>query len=341
MKETIKTLPAKYYHDADIYAAETENIFKNEWLLIGHEAALDKEGSYLAKTIAGYAIFVIRDKDGSLKAYHNVCRHRASPLLDDGIGRTSVLRCPYHGWVYNTDGQLKKIPDFADDKEIEQKVCDRTHLFKVHVRSWRKLVFICMAEGEAPDFDKSLGDLPAACEGTDIENFFFHSAAKHELKCNWKTYVENYMEGYHIPTIHPELNKEVDMETYFVYPEDRIARHVTDTQVEDGTMGGLWVWLWPYAALNIYKEGMNLELMVPTGPETVELHYAYFFRDLENADEIKRTIAASKSVTQEDIDVCERVQKNLASGIYDTGELSPRHEGGLAYFQKLVKDSVG
>jgi choline monooxygenase len=335
MKDPIITLPSKLYHDPEAYQKECDNIFGREWLLFGHEAALSKPGSYITRSIAGKSIFVIRDKEDELKAYHNVCRHRAAEILPEGTGHAAVLRCPYHGWVYDTNGSLRKAPDFGCD---EKALCDRTSLFPVHVKSWRKMIFISLAE-EPNDFIESLGDLPSSSKDIDLENFQFHSASKHALNCNWKTYVENYMEGYHIPTIHPGLNKEIDMKTYKVLPENRIARHHTDMR-QNASMEGYWVWLWPYAALNVYKDGMNLELMVPTGPKTMELHYAYYFRDLSNEEANQATIETSFEITQEDIDICEAVQRNLNNGLYETGELSPKHETGLAYFQDLIRQAT-
>lgn len=333
------TLPATLYHDPDIYQAERQSIFKSEWLLFGHENMLKDPGSYISQSIAGWPIFVIRGNDGELKGFHNVCRHRAAPLLNEGTGKAAALRCPYHGWLYDTDGKLRKTPDYCDEK-ID--ICERIALFLIHVKLWNHLVFVCLAD-TPPDFISALGDLIDVAQDTDLSNFHFHSTDAHKLGCNWKTYVENYMEGYHIPFVHPELNKEVDMKTYKVLPQNRIARHVSEPRAdrkEDAINDGLWVWHWPYAALNVYKTGMNLELMIPTGPQTMELRYYYLFHDLGDGSTIKNTIDMSKTVTQEDIDICEAVQKNLAGGIYETGELSPKHEMGVKYFQDLVRDTV-
>lgn len=336
--ENTHTLPAKWYHDAAMYRAECEKLFYADWMLFCHESLVEKPGQYVAFTLAGRPIVVLRGKDNQLKAFHNVCRHRASQVLKEGHSKTEVLRCMYHGWVYDTDGKLCKTPGFGGD---EKSLCERTSLFPVHVRSIAGLVFICMGE-KAPSFHKSLGDLPKALEGQGLENYKFFSMASHHLKCNWKTYIENYMEGYHIPILHPLLNKDIDFATYRVVPQDRIALHETGIKPEradTAANSGLWVWLWPNIALNIYKNGMNLEIVNPTGPDTCELKYCYLFKDVSEAarEENEKTIALSRTVTQEDIDICEIVQKNLSAGVYETGELSPRHENGVVYFHDLVR----
>jgi choline monooxygenase len=283
---------------------------------------------------------VIRGKDGALKGFHNVCRHRASQVLKEGCGKAEVLRCMYHGWVYDTNGKLCKTPGFGGE---EKDLCARTSLFPIHVRLWEGLVFISMAKTPA-DFETSLGELPKALAGTGIAEFKYFDMATHQIKCNWKTYIENYMEGYHIPVLHPGLNREIDFSTYKVITGDRIARHETGLKAGNdiNISGGVWAWLWPNAALNIYKNGMNLELVIPTGPETVELRYCYLFKEIskEAETENRRVIDMSFTVTQEDVDICEIVQKNLKAGVYRQGELSPRHENGVAHFQQMVSDLI-
>lgn len=334
------TLPARWYHDPAIYEAERRAVFFDEWLLFGHESRVAEPGAYHAQNIAGWPVFVIRGKDGALRGFHNVCRHRASQVLREGCGKAGVLRCLYHGWVYDDHGALRKTPGFGGD---EAALCENTALFPVHVKVWNSLVFICMKDGTPPPFEKSLGALPGAVAGVDFSAFHYFDAAAHKINCNWKTYIENYLEGYHIPAVHPGLNAEVDFATYQVEPAERIALHKVNTKTADAINDGLWVWLWPNAALNIYRGGMNLETVLPEGPEAVSLNYCYLFRDVSAAkeEENRRTIAMSRTVTAEDIEVCEIVQRNLRAGIYDRGALSPRHEQGVAYFQKLVAAAVG
>ncbi|MCB9990430.1 MAG: hypothetical protein H6867_03490 [Rhodospirillales bacterium] len=204
------------------------------------------------------------------------------------------------------------------------------------------MIFVCLAD-DAPDFKAALGDLPAVTESVDFTAFHYHDMATHTIGCNWKTYVENYSEGYHIPYVHPGLNKEVDFKTYRVVTGDKIAQHLSqprEHRKDDAINDGLWVWHWPYAALNVYRNGMNLELMVPTGPEQTTLYYYYLFKDLADKEANDRTMAMSREVTDEDRKICEIVQKNLRAGVYTQGELSPRHEGGVAYFQDLVREKV-
>jgi len=334
-----QTLPAAWYHDPAVYERERARIFGAEWLLYGHEAIVPQSGSYLAQTIAGWPLLVIRDREGRLRAFHNVCRHRASMVVPEGVGKVSALRCMYHGWVYDTDGCLKKAPDFGGD---EAALCRETSLYSINLEIWNGFIFVCLAD-RPPPFKESLGDLPEAAQGIDFAAFKHYLTARHPIQCNWKVYAENYAEGYHIPSVHPGLNKEVDFASYKVIAGNRTARHISQPRAESresAVYGGLWIWFWPYAALNVYKDGMNLELMVPTGPETVELHYHFLFRNLSDEKGNREAMEMSGIVTQEDIKICEIVQKNLRAGIYKTGVLSPRHESGVALFQDLVRKAA-
>jgi choline monooxygenase len=184
------TLPARWYHDPEIYEAERGAIFFDEWLLFGHESRVTEPGAYHAQNIAGWPVLVIRGKDGVLRGFHNVCRHRASQVLRDGCGKAGVLRCLYHGWVYDDQGNLRKTPGFGGDEEA---LCGNTSLFPVHVKIWNSLIFICMKEGAPPSFEKSLGALPQAVKSINFSEFHFFDGASHRVNCNWKAYMENYL----------------------------------------------------------------------------------------------------------------------------------------------------
>ena len=333
-----ETLRATSYHDEGIYQQERANIFGKDWLLIGHEAMWSEPGSYLALSIAQWPILIIRGQDGSLKAFHNVCAHRASMILEEGMGRATALRCLYHGWVYDQNGHLAKAPNFGEEDAL---LCSDIKLKSINLEIWNNLVFISLSN-QPDSFSASLGDFERETKSVSLEHFVFHSYKVHRLNCNWKTYVENYAEGYHIPYVHPGLNEEVDMSTYEVTPHEKIAVHSSDPRESDktGLNDGLWVWHWPYAALNVYKSGMNLEIMVPDGPEHTNLHYYYLFDANTDEQERLQTISMSQEVTAEDRKVCEIVHKNIKAGIYSKGKLSPHHEKGVSYFQDLWREVI-
>ncbi|MDB5396344.1 MAG: Rieske (2Fe-2S) iron-sulfur domain protein [Rhodospirillales bacterium] len=332
------TLPASWYGaDPGIWEHERRTIFGREWLLIGREAELPEPGSYLTETIAGSPIFVIRDREGELRAFHNVCRHRAGPILWDGRGKCDILRCRYHGWVYDTKGALRRTPEFGEAAEFDKQDFG---LFPLQVGIWRGLIFVNLS-ADAEPLDQAMLALTEETAAFPIESYHFHSRAEHEIACNWKTYVDNYAEGYHVQAMHPGLDREIDPKQYQVVLKDRHTVHQAP-QRDGANYSGLWLWRFPNLAINIYPTGMNIERMMPMGPNRTKLVYSFFFQDVSPAAETKiaAAIGASLEVTKEDVQICEAVQRNLDTGLYETGRLSPRHENGVWYFQKLVREAL-
>jgi choline monooxygenase len=331
------TLPAAWYGGATQWERERRAIFGREWLMIGHEAELPEAGSYLTDTIAGWPVFVIRDREGQLRGFHNVCRHRAGPILWDGKGQCDILRCRYHGWVYDTEGNLRRTPEFGDAAGFDKQDYG---LFPIEVGVWRGLVFVNLDAGAAP-LERAMAALSAETAPWPMESYIFHSRAEHEIACNWKTYVDNYAEGYHVKDVHPGLDREIDAKQYQVILKDRHTVHQAP-QRHGANYSGLWLWRFPNLALNIYSTGMNIERMIPIGPNRTRLIYNFFFQDVSEAaaPTIQAALDVAAQMTSEDIRICEAVQRNLDSGIYETGRLSPRHENGVWYFQKLVREAL-
>jgi choline monooxygenase len=332
------TLPAAWYGtDAGIWSQERRAIFGREWLMIGREAEVPEPGGYLTENIAGSPIFVIRDREGTLRGFHNVCRHRAGPILWDGHGQCDILRCRYHGWVYDTKGALRRTPEFGEAADFDKQDFG---LFPIQVGVWRGLIFVNLS-ADAEPLAQAMAAMTAETAAFPIERYRFHSRAEHEIACNWKTYVDNYAEGYHVQAMHPGLDREIDAKQYQVVLKDRHAVHAAP-QRDGANYSGLWLWRFPNLAMNIYPTGMNIERMVPMGPNRTKLIYNFFFEDVsaEAEPRIAAAMAAALQVTQEDVRICEAVQRNLDAGLYDTGRLSPAQENGVWYFQKLVREAL-
>jgi choline monooxygenase len=329
------TLDASMYRDPAVYERERKAVFAREWLVFARAEQLAAPGACVAGTIAGYPIVVVADRDGTLRAFHNVCRHRAGPLVDDGEGRASGFVCRYHGWSYDTTGRLLNPRDFgASEPELDPRDFS---LFPVRVERWRNLVFVNLDFG-APALLADLSEFFAEAEPFPIETFRFGGELSHDLDCNWKTYVDNYLEGYHIPFVHPELNREIDARRYSVTVGDRYCRHSAPTR--DGAVNaGRWLFRWPNLGLNVYPSAMVVERMQPTGAHSTRIVYDYFFADLDNPEN-DDVIRISKAVVEEDRTIVEAVQRNLDAGVYERGRLSPRHEAGVHQFQQLVRRAL-
>jgi choline monooxygenase len=332
----VRSLPAQWYWDPAAYEIERREIFAKTWQFVGPESEFRNPGDFRAVMIAGYRVFVIRERNGGLKAFHNVCPHRAAPLLPEGDGHCDVLRCRYHGWTFATDGRLMATPNFGEAGWFDKS---EHGLRPVRVESFRGLVFVAI-DANVPPLVEFLGDIPALIESYPIETFAKHDTAEFFINCNWKTYTDNFVEGYHIPGIHAGLNAAVDM-SRFETTHQRGVVIMKAPQKGGSIYGGLWLWIWPNMTLSVYPDGMNTSRIIPVDELHTELRYTFYFADRSPAlaEKHRATIETNCQIVREDFGICEEVQQNLKAGIYQDGPLSPRHEDGVKYFQDMVRES--
>jgi len=334
--EQVDTLPASWYCDPARWPLERAEIFAPSWQLIGHESEMARPGAWIADTIAGYPLLVVRSETGALNGFHNVCRHRAGPIATTRTGQCDgALVCAYHGWRYALDGRLREARDFGAAPGFDPRAFA---LFPVRVATWRGLVFVCQSPDAAPLADW-LAPLDARLGDADWTNLRVALSRTHDLACNWKTYAENYLEGYHVPLIHPGLDAEIESDRYVVTMDGRIAFHDAPRRTPDAIYDGLWAWAWPNLGVNVYRRGLMMERISPMGPHATRLDYLYLTPDGEDVP--AETLAMSDQVTAEDKAIVESVQINLAAGLYERGRLSPRHEGGVRAFQGFVAAALG
>jgi choline monooxygenase len=335
--EVRETAEAASYGDPIQWRRERTHIFARSWQFLGHEAALAEPGDWIADTLAGYPVLVVRGEDGALRGFHNVCRHRAGPLTDGPSGRCGgALVCRYHGWRYGLDGRLRLARDFGPAPGFDPRDFS---LFPIQVETWRGLVFVRMAADGEP-LSEWLAPLEARLAGADWSGLRAALVRAHPLSCNWKTYVENYLEGYHVPQLHPSLDAEVDSARYRVSMDDLVALHEAPLRKPTTVYGGLWAWLWPNLGVNVYGEadGVMIERMSPQGIAATRLDYVYLTPGGRPVS--AETLAMSDTVLEEDRWIVEQVQSNLDAGVYRTGRLSPRHEGAVAAFQDFVRAAL-
>ena len=332
----IATLPARAYHDPDTYERERHAVFARQWQLVGFRVGLREPGDFVMSEFAGWSIVIVVHPDGALRAFHNVCRHRAGPLVVDDAGRCQSFVCRYHGWSYDLDGSLRSAREFGADADFDPSTFG---LWSLPVDEWRGLVFVNLDADARPLVD-DLGAFFAAAADLPLEDFTFGRHVEHVVAANWKTYADNYMEGYHIPLVHPALHREVDAKRYRVELGDRFCIHSVPTR-RGAVNAGRWLWRYPNLALNVYPEGMNVERIVPTGARSTRVLYDYFFLDPGAEATNGEIVRMGNQVLAEDQLICEQVQHNLEAGIYGTGRLSPRHENGVAAFQGWIRESLG
>jgi choline monooxygenase len=328
------TLPAAWYRGDEQLQRERGAIFAREWLVAAPAAPLSAPGCYVATEVCGWPLLLVVGHDNEVRAFHNVCRHRAGPVAAPGEGQCRALVCGYHGWTYDLEGRLERARDFGEAADFDDADFG---LLPVQVDRWAGMAWVNL-DLSAPPLRIALGRLPAACVGFDLDRLTYSHECTIDMACNWKTYADNYMEGYHIPFVHPALHREVDSRRYRVEIEDGYCRHTVPTR--DGAVNsGSWFWRFPNIALNVYADGLNVERFMPVGPGTTRIVNSYFFADVSQA-RIDEITAMSRVTMAEDVAICEAVQRNLDAGAYDVGRLSPRHEGGVFYFQERVRAAL-
>lgn len=331
-----QTLSAVHYRDPALYQKERTHVFARSWLLVAHDSQMPDAGDYVALTVAGYPLVVVRGEDGLVRAFHNVCRHRAGPLTEDGSGNCRhAFICRYHGWRYTLEGRLASARDFGPAGEFDVRDYG---LFAVHCESWRGFHFVHIGPG-VPPLETAVRPLAERTAHIPLESYRCVHQDRHELRCNWKTYVENYLEGYHIPLVHPALDAAVDATQYEALVDEPIVIHRAPPR-DGAPVAGLWAWAWPCLGINVYPGGLMMERMWPLDFGRTQLDYIYFFPEGASQSEVDKARASSLVTTQEDIRIVEAVQRNLDAGVYETGRLSPRHEGGVAWFQRRLRRAL-
>lgn len=330
MTSTPETAPSAWYRDPEAWPIERAHIFGKSWHFVTHESALAQTGAWWVDDLAGYPIILVRDESGAVRGFHNVCRHRAGPLVKDARGVCEgALTCQYHGWRYALDGRLRYARDFGPAENFDPR---EYGLFPIHVQTWRGLIFAALDAAAAP-LSELLAPVERRLGERDWSDLRIGAERTHRLACNWKTYVENYLEGYHVPVLHPSLDADIRSEDYKVHVEGQVALHEAPPR-EAGVYDGVWAWVWPNIGVNVYQRGLMIERMSPIGHAETRLDYFYLTPNGEPLS--AETLAMSDQVTAEDKWITERVQENLNAGVYDKGRLSPKHEGAVAVFQAWV-----
>jgi choline monooxygenase len=337
------TIPARWYIDPGFLEAERAAVFGRTWQAVGHTDWVAAPGSYFACEITGEPILVARSKDGCLRAFSNVCRHRGS-LLTEGQGAASVIRCPYHAWTYALDGTLLGQPEFEGVQDWDRSaVC----LPQFRVEAWGPFVFVNQ-DPQALPFGAILGAIPdeVAGIGCPIDRLRFSCRRDYVIQCNWKVYIDNYLEGYHLPAAHPGLCRELDYAQYRVETFRHYSSQIAPIRAagasearryayEDSSRAALYYWIFPNFMLNVYPDNLSSNIILPMGPDRTLTIFEWFAYDGEVA---QATIDFSDEIQQEDIKICESVDRGLRSRNYSQGRFSVKRENGVHHFHGLLNE---
>ena len=338
------TLPAQLYTDPSILLAEKERMFSRTWQVVGHRSQVAAPGDYFTTELLGEPLLLVRGSDSELRGFYNVCRHRAGPPAE-GCGSRKLFRCGYHGWTYALDGSLLSATEVEG---VEGFRPEDFALQPVRTEEWFNLVFVNL-DRDARPLRESLGELPKQAEKFPFAGMKLFERRTYDMKCNWKTYVDNYLEGYHLPSVHPGLNRELDFNAYVVEP---YAHHVRQFSPIRGAQPGDttprryqearedlttdYFWIFPNWMLNCYPDNVSLNIVLPVEAERSLAIFEWYLPEKDHgALAAKASVEFSDQIQVEDVGICEIVQKNLHSRSYSRGRFSVKQEKGVHAFHRM------
>ena len=340
-----ETIPSAWYTDPRFHELDRDAVFAATWQYVADARQLARPGDHIvAADVAEQPIIVVRGADGTLRAFYNVCRHRGGPLaMKDG--NADMLICKYHGWTYRLDGMLRGVPHFNRVELFDKR---NYGLTPVHVAEWEGLVFVCLAERPKP-LEGCVKDIRERIAPTRLGTLRFARRVEYDVRANWKVYVDNFLEGYHVPYVHPELYTLYDFDAYVTEVHDWYSVQLgplTDDRNVYTTGGGeaLYYQIFPNLMLNVVPGRLQSNVVIPVAPDRCKVIFRYYYDDVTSPaaqQRIEADIAFSDKVQQEDGEICERVQRGLGSRAYDKGRFSVRFEEGVHHFQTLLKRAYG
>lgn len=339
--ERARTLPANWYTSETIAQRERQGLFSNVWLVAGRRDQVAQPGAFFTCTLAGEPLVITRDEAGQLHALVNVCRHRAARVACAEQGHAPHLRCRYHGWTYDLAGNLRGVPEFAGVEEFRR---EEHGLPRVQVAEWGPLVWVHLGEA-APPLAEWLGELERFHLSQRLAGLQWAARRDYRLNCNWKVFVDNYLDGgYHVNTVHPTLASVLDYAHYRTELLDHSSVQISPLEPSgsaevDRVRGGAeayYVWIFPNTMLNIYEGVMDVNLVLPEGPNHCRVLFDFYFAPHWDDETRARSIEMAHQIQREDEGVCLDVQVGLTSRTYTTGRFSVKREAGGYHFHRLL-----
>ncbi len=341
------TLPAAFYRDKELFYDLTARIMGSTWQFIGDTGMFSADHNVVPfvfyPQLLTEPLLLVKQSGKGVLCLSNVCTHRGY-LLINKAGKHTKLLCGYHGRRFNLAGQFEHMPEFADAQDFP-RACD--NLTQIPVQGWQQFLFVNLA----PTFDlatlfdeidKRVGFLPVATFRKDRVR-----SKDYTVKAHWALYCDNYLEGFHIPFVHPDLNQAVEYTTYETILYDhfnlQIGYSKDDTEVFNLPEGhpdygkqvaAYYYWIFPNLMLNFYPWGLSVNIVKPIDHETTEVSFISYIYDESKID--ASAGALLDKVEMEDEEVVEAVQRGIQSRFYTTGRFSPTKEKGVHHFHRML-----
>ncbi|KAL5001027.1 Rieske [2Fe-2S] iron-sulfur domain-containing protein [Aspergillus recurvatus] len=334
-KEPPRSLPASWYRSEAMYQLERRAVFSKRWMLLTHSSRFTKSGDYISFTIADFSFFLVRDRDGNINGFHNICRHRAYPVVQAREGPASILTCRYHGWSYS----LKGISDF--DKSANGLLPIHVHIDKVG------FIWVNLQAGE-PDI--AWTDEFGTVDQEDrmrkfnfASDYQFDHSWEMDVDSNWKLQIENYNECYHCATSHPLISGVTDLPKYRVEPNGNaryMEHHIVNKGRIDEQFQRAITFFFPETSVTVTNKFFYIQCMIPVTATTSKIVNEVYRHRAATDNEFNAILAFYRQVLNEDRELCEGVQRSLRTGVFMNGELHPEKERGPIRFQESLKEMV-
>ena len=355
--ENSYTLPARYYIDAEIFEREKEAIHYRSWQPVCHVSELSEIGSYATYSLLDQNVMVARGDDSELRAFYNVCSHRAHQLLQ-GSGTTRTIVCRYHAWSYHTDGSLRTARGSENVAGFDP---DLFCLKMIRLEVFAGLVFVNF-DPDAPPLAGQASDLEAEIRHVvpGVESLVKVAEMRSDMSCNWKVAIDNYLECYHCSTAHPAFSSLVDLDTYRSTVCDIHSSHIAgrvrpknrayEFSPDDPVQHAAFWYLWPFTVMNVYpgRPILTMTTYAPAGPETTSVQFNRYAPSKNlNEQDLARIDYSDNVLAPEDFALCESVQRGLRSRGYTQGRFivdrnrTEISEHAVHHFHRLVQTALG
>jgi Rieske 2Fe-2S family protein len=355
-----KTLPQRYFVSPEIFAAEQQNIFLKQWVLVGHQSQIGKPGDYFTAEVAGESLIVVRDQKSTIRGFYNVCRHRGTRLREDQNGHVSAIQCPYHAWTYGLDGRLIGAPHMDEVPGFDKA---NYSLNPVSLALWEGFVFVNLTQSPTP-LEKVFAPLAGKFSHWNLDRLQSAKRIDYDVRANWKLIFENYSECYHCPGVHPTLAKltpydsaENDLSegpflggfmpimkgNSLTMSGNACALPVGDIKAEDHHRV-FYYSIFPNMLLSLHPDYVMVHQLWPQSPDRTLILCDWFFHseaferpDFHPDDAIEFWDMTNK----QDWHVCELSQRGITSRAYRPGPYSPRESIPAAWDREYLRFMEG
>ena len=343
-------LPALAYVSEDFWQLENEKLFPNSWVFVGFAHELAKPGDVIPVTVGGKPIFLIRNNRDEIGCYHNVCRHRCLKIIDKTANVGPRIRCPYHSWVYNLDGELQSTPFFGGPESHMPEDFDAKEQGLVPVRTgvWHDWIFVNLS-GTAADFGDFIAPMERHLQGINFDLLDPVATLDFgEVNTNWKALMENFIEPYHVQFVHSSTTEQPLADHFTVVDGTCLGSAVDVAQESDAAdtlaVSSRYLTLFPNFVLGRYfPDQIGVHLNVSTGIDRTWQRRVIYTTEGETLEsgQVEALSDLWYKVHKEDHEICERLQVGRGSDVAALGGwLSPHWEDSVRRFQELVVEAV-